>query len=107
MVALATGAVGGLVLARGVAQAKPPFRRLSVASAAALVLTIAAAVPVRGIADVRPELARVVEVEGKTAGAYQTAVDRFRKGRMSADALADVIDKHDRARAEDDADEAR
>jgi membrane associated rhomboid family serine protease len=93
VVAFATGAVGGLVLARGVAQAKPPVRRLSFASAAALVLTIAAAVPVRGIADVRPELARVVEVEGKTAGAYQTAVDRFRKGRMSADALADVIDK--------------
>jgi membrane associated rhomboid family serine protease len=93
LVALATGAAGGLVLARGVAASKPPIRRLSIASAAALVLTIAAAVPIRGIADVRPELARVVEIEAKTAGAYQIAVERFRKGRMSANALADLVDK--------------
>ena len=93
LLALATGAIGGLVLSRGIAEQKPPLRRLGVATAAALVLAVAAAVPVRGIADVRPELARIVEVENTTTTAYQAAVDRFRKGRMSADALADVIDR--------------
>lgn len=93
LIALSTGAVGGLVLSRGIAEQKPPLRRLGVATAAALVLAVAAAVPVRGIADVRPELARLVEVENTTTTTYQAAVDRFRKGRMSADALADVIDR--------------
>ena len=93
LVALATGAIGGLVLSRGIAEQKPPLRRLGVATAAALVLAVAAAVPVRGIADVRPEIARVVEVEHTTTTAYQAAVDRFRKGRMSADALANLIDR--------------
>ena len=93
LIALSTGAVGGLVLSRGIAEQKPPLRRLGVATAAALALAVAAAVPVRGIADVRPELARIVEVENTTTTAYQAAVDRFRKGRMSADALADVIDR--------------
>ena len=93
LLALATGAIGGLVLSRGIAEQKPPLRRRGVATAAALVLAGAAAVPVRGIADVRPELARIVEVENTTTTAYQAAVDRFRKGRMSADALADVIDR--------------
>ena len=41
----------------------------------------------------RPALAHVVEVEGKTAGAYGAAVERFRKGRMSAEALANLIDR--------------
>lgn len=92
MIALATGAVGGLVLARGIAEQKPPLRRIGMATAAALLLAVAAAVPVRGIADVRPELSRIIEVENTTTSAYQLAVDKFRKGRMSAEALAIVID---------------
>jgi hypothetical protein len=38
-------------------------------------------------------MARVVGVEDRTASAYQTAVDRFKKGRISAEALALMIDR--------------
>ncbi len=93
LVALSTGAIGGLALGRGLGQSKPPLRRLTIASAAALVLAVAAAMPVRGIADVRPQLASVVEAEGRTVGAYEVAIGRFRKGRMSAEALATLIDR--------------
>ena len=47
----------------------------------------------RGISDVRPELARVVDVEGRTASAYGAAVDRFEIGRLTAEALAKLIER--------------
>jgi hypothetical protein len=51
------------------------------------------ALPLRGVADVRPEIARVVAVEDRTASAYQAAVDRFKSGRNTAEALAQLIDR--------------
>jgi hypothetical protein len=59
--------------------------------AAALVLALA--IPLRGIADVRPEISSIVALEDKTAGEYATAVSRFSKGGMTADALALLISK--------------
>jgi len=90
---LVTGFVCGLVLARGVSDCKPPARRVAAAMAATAVIAVACAVPLRGIADVRPEIARVFAVEDRTARAYQTAVDRFRKGRITGEALAQLIDR--------------
>jgi hypothetical protein len=56
-------------------------------------IAVAFAVPLRGITDVRPEIERVVGLEDRTASAYQTAVDRFRKGRITAEAVAQLIDR--------------
>jgi hypothetical protein len=66
---------------------------VAAAMAAAVVIAVAFAVPLRGVTDVRPEIERVVGLEDRTASAYQTAVDRFRKGRMTAEAVAQLIDR--------------
>jgi hypothetical protein len=56
------------------------------------VLAIAAAVPLRGVVDLRPELVQIVAVEARTASAYDAAVAQFRVGRMPAKRLAQLID---------------
>lgn len=91
--ALAAGLVWGLVLTIQVRGCKPPVRRLVVAMVATIVIVIASAVPMRGVADVRPEIARVVAAEDRTASAYWSAVGRFRDRRMTAEALALLIDR--------------
>jgi len=93
LTSLAAGFVYGLVLARGIADRKPPARRVAIAMAATAVIIVATAITLRGIIDVRPEIERVVAVEDRTAGAYGTAVDQFRKGRISAEALVELIDR--------------
>jgi membrane associated rhomboid family serine protease len=89
----ATGAVFGLVVARGVTEQKPAAHWVGAAMAAAAILVIASAIPLRGVANVMPELERVVAFEERTAGSYETAVGQFRNGRMKADALARMIDQ--------------
>jgi hypothetical protein len=88
----ATGFIGGLVLARGVIQYKPPARRSAVATLAAIILALGSAVPLRGTGDVRGDIERVVALEARTAGAYDAAVNRFRQGRVTARSLARLID---------------
>lgn len=90
---LVAGFACGLVLARGVSDRKPPARRVAVAMAATVVIAVVFAVPLRGLSDVRPEIEGVIAVEDRTAAAYSTAVDRFRKGRITATALAQLIDR--------------
>jgi membrane associated rhomboid family serine protease len=87
------GLVCGLVLARGASDGKAPTRRLAAAMAVTVAIAVASAVVLRGVTDVRPEIERVVAVEDRTAGAYQIAVDRFRNGRITAEALAQTIDQ--------------
>lgn len=92
-VAFVTGAAAGLVLAPDIVERTPPLRRIAGASAAALVVIVAWAFPMRGIANVRPEIERVIAVEYHTADAYDAAVAKFRKGWVSAPALAQLIDQ--------------
>ena len=49
--------------------------------------------PLNETVDVRSEIDRVIAVENRTAGLYDKEVDRFRRGRITAAALADVIEK--------------
>ena len=88
---LAAGFVSGLLLARGVGERKPPARRVAVAAAATVVITVAAAVPLRGVVDVRPEIERVVAVEARTASVYEGAVEKFRNGTLGAEELVRLI----------------
>jgi rhomboid protease GluP len=88
-----TGLVGGLALVRGVGRYKPPARRVAVGVAATLIMAVASAIPLRGTADVRPVLERVVLAEERTAAAYEAKVVEFRKGWISAEALAGTIDR--------------
>ena len=88
-----TGVLGGLVMTCGVADRKPPLQRVALAAGAALMLAVAAAVPLRGITDATDELARIVEIETRISGTYQRAVGQFRLGTMSASQLARMIER--------------
>jgi rhomboid protease GluP len=89
---LVMGSISGLVLAWGVSERKTPAIRSAAAMAATLVIVIAAAVPLRGFTDVKPELARVLAVEDRTTQLYDKAVKQFQLGSIDAEALARVID---------------
>ena len=95
-VGLGVGLAGGLVLAGGTSDRKPRVPRIAAAmgttTALAVMIVIAAGVPLRGITDVRPELERVVAVEDRTASAYGLEVKRFTSGRITAEALAEHIE---------------
>jgi membrane associated rhomboid family serine protease len=93
MTGFVTGILGGLVMTCGVADRKPPLKRVALAASAALTLAIAAAVPLRGITDATDELARIVEIETRISDTYQRAVGQFRLGTMSAGQLARMIER--------------
>lgn len=87
------GFVCGVVLTARVSERKPMGRRVATATAAMAVIAVTSAVAHRQLVDIRPEIARLVAVEARIAGAYNKAVDRFRRGTMSAEALAQLIDR--------------
>jgi len=93
LVGFVAGFLCGLGLAINVGDRTTPARWVAAAMVPAVAIAVALAIPLRGIADVRPEIERVVAVESRTAGAYQTALDRFKSGRMTAEALAQLIDR--------------
>jgi len=83
----------GLVVARRAGVENPAPRPVGAVLAAAVVLAVACAIPLRNIANVRPEITRVVATEERTAATYQAASDAFRKGRISAEALAQLAER--------------
>jgi membrane associated rhomboid family serine protease len=89
---LLVGLAYGLVLGHRAATQHPRTRYVAAAIAASGVIALACAAPLRNIVDVKPEIARVVATEERTAAAYQSALDAFRKGRMTADALAKLAE---------------
>ena len=89
----ATGLVSGLLMARGVTVEKPRLSRAAVLTAATAAIAIAAAVPLRGVTDFRPQIAHIASVEEKTAIAYDVAVAEFKLGRLPAKRLAQVIER--------------
>ena len=92
LAAFGAGFTSGLLIARRAFQAKPAARQVGRIAAAASAIVIVIAVPVRGIADVRPEIARVVALEERTAGAYRATYERYAHGKITAEALARQID---------------
>ncbi|OLE83953.1 MAG: hypothetical protein AUF76_04905 [Acidobacteria bacterium 13_1_20CM_2_65_9] len=91
--ALVAGFVSGLVLTSGVGDRRPERRLLGAVTAAMTALAIIGAVPLRGITDVRPEIARVLDIEGRTVPGYRSAEARFWKGQVGATMLADLIER--------------
>jgi hypothetical protein len=86
------GLVSGLVLTKRGHPSTPPGRRLVMgAVAAAALLIVAFAIPLRGITDVRNDIARLIPLEEQTSGAYQAAVERFKKGGVPTGTLTDTI----------------
>jgi membrane associated rhomboid family serine protease len=90
---LVAGFASGLILARRVTERKPPVFQAAAALAATAVIVAVSAALLPVVADVRPEIARVLELEDRTATAYEKAVAQFKKGGLSARALARIIDQ--------------
>src|SRR5262245_54590888 len=90
---LLVGLLYGVVLARRAGEQEPTRRLIGYASAVAAVVALASAITLRNIADVKPEIARVLAIEERTAAAYQSGSDAFRKGRLSADGLAQLAER--------------
>jgi membrane associated rhomboid family serine protease len=93
LTALLIGLVCGAVLTRGVSEHKPATRRIAHTMTAALVLAVLSAIPLRGVTDVKPELERTIATEDRTTATYRKASDRFKNGRITAEALAQLIDQ--------------
>jgi rhomboid protease GluP len=90
---LSMGFACGSVLSIGISLSKPGVGRVAAVGAAAAAIIVFLGFPLRGIADVRPEIARINALEEKVMSSYEVAIDRFRKGRMQPEALAKFIEK--------------
>jgi len=90
---LAAGFAGGLMVAKNVSREKAGAPSTGLAAAAAVVITVACAFPVRGVTDVRPDLVRLAALEQRTAGDYDKAVVQYRGGTITEDALIKMIDR--------------
>ena len=90
---MTSGLTAGLVISRGVAQAKPALTRAALVALATLVIAVASVAAVDPVVDARPNLMRVGQVEGRTSAAYSRAIGEFTQGTMTAAALADVIER--------------
>lgn len=86
------GFAAGLIVARPLSDQKISVRGIATATTAVVAVAVVMAVPLRGMVDATRELEQVVTLEERTATTYQAAVDRFQKGWITADALAEVID---------------
>jgi membrane associated rhomboid family serine protease len=83
----------GIVLGWSVVARHPRIGHVAAAMAACATIAIACALPLRNIADVKPEIARAIAAEERTSAAYQSALDAFKKGHMTADALAELAER--------------
>jgi membrane associated rhomboid family serine protease len=90
---LIVGSMYGLVIGWRLAERPPLARLVGAAAAGALAAAVVAAMPLRNIADVAPEITRVVAAEERTSTKYRAAFDAFKKGRINAEALAQVADR--------------
>jgi rhomboid protease GluP len=90
---LVVGVVFGLVFAKDAAERTPPPLRALAAMGAVVLVAVPVTIPLRGVTDVRPELARVAAVEQQTASTYDSAVRHFTKGEIPVRELVEVIDK--------------
>ncbi len=88
---LVGGFAAGLVLARRSSERTASLVQAGAVAVVALVVILGSAAMLKGIADVRPEIAKVVALESETAGQYEKAVGQFKNGGISSQALAKVI----------------
>jgi membrane associated rhomboid family serine protease len=90
--ALLIGLAYGLVFSSRIGEERPSTHHVGVAIGATSVVAIACAIPMRNIVDVKPEIARVLAVEERTAAAFKTGFTAYRNGRMNAEALAQLAE---------------
>jgi hypothetical protein len=90
---IAAGFACGLVLMVRIGDRKVPVRRVGATVTATLLIAAGAAIPLQGLTDVRPEIEHVVATEERTSTTYWNGVSRFKERKITAEALAQVIDR--------------
>jgi hypothetical protein len=97
LAATMTGLAGGLFVLKDIGERQPPIRRVAAAMATALVLAAVCGVmmrqPVPDTTQVQSAIGRLIATEFHTARVYDETVERFRKGRVAAAALVQVIER--------------
>jgi rhomboid protease GluP len=94
MVLAGFGGMGcGVLLCRKISEGQPRGLRIAMVAGVTMMFALDAVIPLRGMANVRPELDRIVALEARIGSEYKAAVEGFTKGRVSAKALADLIQK--------------
>jgi membrane associated rhomboid family serine protease len=83
----------GLALGWSVVAQRPRIGHVAAAIVASAMIAIACALPLRNIADVKPEIAGAIAAEERTSAAYQSALDAFKKGHLTAGALAELAER--------------
>jgi hypothetical protein len=92
MVLAGFGGMGcGVLLCRKITEGQPAGFRIAVVAGITMMFALDAVIPLRGMANVQPELGRLVAMETRAASEYKEAVEGFTKGRVSAKALAELI----------------
>jgi rhomboid protease GluP len=88
-----TGFMAGLLLARKASERKPSLRGVAAAAVSTVLITAVLSEPVRGVVDVRPEIAAVISTETRTAASYNALVARFQKGWTTSRELSELIER--------------
>jgi rhomboid protease GluP len=92
MVLAGFGGMGcGVLLCRKITEGQPGGFRIAVVAGVTMMFALDAVIPLRGMANVKPELDHIVGLEARIEHEYKTAVDGFTKGRVSSTALVDLI----------------
>lgn len=93
LAALTVGLVSGVTLLSTVQESEPAPGRIATVAGSTVAVIVLMAIPSIGTTDVRPEIARVLDLEGRTAAPYAKAVGQFKRGVTSAAELAIIIDR--------------
>jgi membrane associated rhomboid family serine protease len=93
IVGFGSGLTAGLILAAGFTYRKPAPRRVfaTVTATAGIVMVLIA--PLRGLNDVRADVANVIAFENRTAHEYDTVLKRFSQGRSTIGERIELIDQ--------------
>ena len=89
---LLVGMMYGVIFARRSVDQAPRSSGVAYAVFTTAAIVAITAVSIGNIADVKPELARVLELEQSTSATYQAGVDQLSKGRISAEAVAELAE---------------
>jgi membrane associated rhomboid family serine protease len=93
LMGLLVGVISGLAIGREVGSSPIPVRRCAAMGGVTLALSIAAAIPLRGITDIRPDIDRMIATDDRTAALFRERATQLALGRISEQAMIDLIER--------------
>lgn len=92
-VPLGIGFVFGIVVARDAAERSARLNRSVMVGVATVIIAAAIVVPLRGVVDARPEVARLLVAEDRTSAEYAAAIQQFKLGALKSEPMAQLIER--------------